>query len=362
MKFVFFSLFSLLAYSGESQCTTSGTALATSYASTNAGKGVMFNVVATNAITATCFDLNLIMATIGNYEVYYKAGSYVGSETNAAAWTLIGSNPSVPSLGLDYPSPLNIPINLFIPAGQTYGFYITSTNVSNTTGVRYIAGTGYTTIASDANVAIAGGVGKAYPFLTTFNNRIFNGTLHYTLGGVLPIELTAFYATPLDGSVRLNWSTASETKNDYFTVERSTDGLSWTTLQRVEASENPQQKNDYELSDGQPLPGISYYRLSQTDMDGNSKYFPVKSVERNGSLSSPGKLVLSPNPATAEVRINVPEDSRDEITITNLLGQDLTHRILISHDADAVILDLSAIENQVLVVKCGARSALLVKQ
>lgn len=322
----------------------------------------MFNVVAGNAITLTCFDLNLILGSVGNYEVYYKIGSYVGSETNAAAWTLIGSRASVPCVGFDYPSPLNIPINLVMAAGQTYGFYITTTDVSSTAGVRYINGTAYTTIASDANVAIAGGIGKAYPFLANFNNRNFNGTLHYALGNILPVELTSFYATPLDGSVRLNWSTASETRNDYFTVERSADGLSWTTLQRVDASGSPERKNDYEIADEQPLSGISYYRLSQTDTDGHVNYFPIKSVERQTAVLSPEKLKLSPNPASHLVTIRGTEDELGELTVTNLLGEDLSKRIKISRDADAVILDLSALENQVLVVKCGGRSALLMKQ
>lgn len=363
MKLVLFSLFFLLAYFGKSQCTNAGSALATSYASNNGGKGVMFNVVATNAITLTCFDLNLILGSVGRYEVYYKTGSYVGSENNAAAWTLIGSNPSVPCVGFDYPSPLNIPINLFMAAGQTYGFYITTTDVSSTAGVRYINGTAYTTIASDANVAIAGGVGKAYPFLATFSNRNFNGTLHYAPGNVLPVELTAFDATPLDGAVRLNWSTASESRNDYFMVERSADGFAWTTLHRIDGAGSIQQKNDYEAFDLQPLPGVSYYRLSQTDFDGRTTIFPLKSVERHHESPLPEKLILFPNPATTTVKISGLEQGAGGITVTNILGQDLSNRIPISREADAALLDLSAIEEkQLLFVKCGHRSAVLVKQ
>lgn len=360
-RFLFFG-FIVAAYGIQAQCVSYGTALATSYVSNNSNKGEMFNLVATNAITVICFDLNLILGSNGNYEIYYKAGSYVGSENNAAAWTLIGSNPSVPCLGFDAPSPMNIPINLFIPAGQTYAFYITATNVAATTGIRYTNNAGYTNIASDANVIIAGGIGKAYPFSTNYNNRSFNGTLHYVAGNVLPVELTAFYATPLDGSVRLNWSTASETRNDYFTVERSVDGLDWTTLQRMDGAGSVQQKNDYEVVDEQPLPGISYYRLSQTDLDRHTKYFPIKSVERRVENLPLEKLSLSPNPASSLVTIRESEDELGEITITDLLGQDLTKKVHIFRNADAVLLDLSALESQVLVVKCGNRAELLVKQ
>ncbi len=360
-RFLFYS-FILAAYSGKAQCVPYGSALATSYVSNNSNKGEMFNVVATNAITVICFDLNLILGSSGNYEIYYKVGSYVGSENNAAAWTLIGSNPSVPCVGFDVPSPMNIPINVFIPAGQTYAFYVTATNVAATTGIRYTNNAGYTTIASDANVAIAGGIGKSYPFNVTYSNRSFNGTLHYGLGNLLPVELTSFYATPLDGSVRLNWSTASETKNAYFTLERSADGLSWTTLQRIDGAGNVQQKNDYEVVDKQPLPGISYYRLSQTDYDRRTNYFPIKSVERRAENLQPGKLILSPNPASSLVTIRESEDELGDIMITDLLGRDLTKKVTIFRDTDALVLDISALESQVLVVKCGNRAELLVKQ
>lgn len=349
-------------YAAKAQCTLGGTALATSYVSNNSNKGEMFNVVATNAITVICFDLNLILGSNGAYEIYYKVGSYVGSENNAAAWTLIGSNASVPCVGFDFPSPMNIPINLFIPAGQTYGFYITATNVAATTGIRYTNNGGYTNIASDANVTIAGGIGKAYPFLTNYNNRSFNGTLHYGPGNTLPIELIAFYATPLDGSVRLNWSTASETQNAYFTLERSDDGLSWKKLQTMDGAGSVQQKSHYETFDEQPLPGISYYRLSQTDFDHHTTYFPIKSVERRVENSALEKLSLSPNPASSVVTISGTEDELGDVTVTNLLGESLTEKIRIAHDADAIVLDLSALENQMLFVKCGNRSALLVKQ
>jgi hypothetical protein len=362
MKRFLFCILFLDLYTAKAQCTLSGTSLATSYVSNNSNKGEMFNVVTTNAITVICFDLNLILGSNGAYEIYYKVGSYVGSENNAAAWTLIGSNPSVPCVGFDFPSPMNIPINLFIPAGQTYAFYVTAINVAATTGIRYTNNAGYTNIASDANVTIAGGIGKAYPFLTNYNNRSFNGTLHYAPGNTLPIELIAFYATPLDGSVRLNWSTASETQNAYFTVERSDDGLSWKKLKTIDGAGSAQQKNNYETVDKQPLPGISYYRLSQTDFDHHTTYFPIKSVERPIDRTSLEKLSLSPNPTSGIVKISGTEDELDDVAVTNLLGQSLTGKIRILHDADAIVLDLSALENQVLVVTCGSRSALLVKQ
>jgi hypothetical protein len=169
--------------------------LATSYVSNNSNKGEMFDIVATNTVTITCFDLNLILGSNGSYEIYYKVGSYMGSENNPAAWTLLGNNPAVPCVGFDYPSPLNIPLAVTIPAGQTVSFYITATNVAASTGIRYTNNGGYTTIASNADLAIASGIGKAYPFATNYLNRSFNGTVHYSMGP--PATISSF--TPTSG-------------------------------------------------------------------------------------------------------------------------------------------------------------------
>jgi hypothetical protein len=194
---VLFVLLGLLgSYSAIAQCSDA-TPLATTYNSDNGGKGVMFDIVATKNITISCFDVSLILNSIGAYEIYYKMGSYATDPTNAGAWTLIGSNPNVSSLGSDVPSPMDIPINLPIQAGQTVGFYITSTNPSAITGTRYTNSAGTNElIASNADLSVRGGVGKGYPFLGTFNNRSFNGTVRYTVG-----DLTISSLSPTSGPV-----------------------------------------------------------------------------------------------------------------------------------------------------------------
>jgi FG-GAP-like repeat/IPT/TIG domain len=178
------------------QCS-GATPLATSYVSNNSNKGEMFDIIATNTVTISCFDVNLILGSNGNYEIYYKTGSYVGSENNAAAWTLLGSNPSVPCVGFDVPSPMLIPINVTIPAGQTAAFYITATDAANTTGIRYTNNSGITILATSPDLSIRSGIGKAYPFSTNYVNRSFNGTVRYFVGS--PPTITSF--TPTSGPV-----------------------------------------------------------------------------------------------------------------------------------------------------------------
>ena len=124
----------------------------------------MFDISATNTVTIYCFDANLPVLSIGGYEVYYKTGSYVGSENASGSWTLLGSAGSILSIGLNSATPLSIPVNVTIPAGQKYGFYITASNPILSTGLLTTTNAGYATISSNADMAIMGGIeiGRAH--------------------------------------------------------------------------------------------------------------------------------------------------------------------------------------------------------
>lgn len=150
------------------------------YNSNNGQRGAMFDIIATNTVTITNFDANLYTGTTANYEIYYRAGTHVGFENNAAAWTLLGGVTGLTSLGNNVPTPIPVNFSVTIPAGQTYSFYVTNDFGA---GLSYTDGTAVGNfLASDANIRINEGVGKSYPFGLTFNVRNFNGTIHYTAG------------------------------------------------------------------------------------------------------------------------------------------------------------------------------------
>ncbi len=343
------------------QCSLSSTNLATSYVSNNSNKGEMFNIVATNTVTLLCFDLNLILGSNGNYEIYYKVGSYVGSENNAAAWTLIGSNPSVPCVGFDTPSPMDIPLNLVIPSGQTYAFYVTATNVAATTGIRYTNNAGYTTIASDANISIAGGIGKAYPFLTNYNNRSFNGTVHYALGNVLPVEFKDFTATAINQSVLLEWETESENNSDYYEIERSSNAQDWNKLFKTKAVGESTVVKSYQEIDTQPLDAISYYRLYQIDLDGERTLLKTIGWNNIPRLFS-NQLHLFPNPAKEMTRIYGEESELRELVLLNQIGQNITDQLSVHKHADYLEIDLSGQKPGFFILKSKTLSTILIKE
>ena len=113
----------------------------------------------------------------------------------------------------------------------------------------------------------------------------------------LPVELLSFSASKKDNFVQLNWSTASENNNDYFSIERSGSGESWSLIGKIKGSGNSSMTLDYSFIDREPLQDITYYRLSQTDYDGKSEGFRVIRLNPTKNLSQKSNVLnVSPNP------------------------------------------------------------------
>lgn len=115
----------------------------------------------------------------------------------------------------------------------------------------------------------------------------------------LPIELVAINATVIREGVIVTWTTATETNNDYFTVERSADAEHFEFVANVDGAGNSSQTRNYSTVDTNPLKGISYYRLRQTDFDGRSTTSDIIAV----NISESGVISVLPNPAHAFINI-----------------------------------------------------------
>lgn len=109
----------------------------------------------------------------------------------------------------------------------------------------------------------------------------------------LPVDLISFDAVLSFSSVKIQWSTASELNNDYFTLERSKDGINYETLTTVQGFGTTNEVQEYEFVDEKPVFGWSYYRLSQTDFDGTSEVFDPVTVEFTPQVP---ELTIFPNP------------------------------------------------------------------
>ena len=119
--------------------------------------------------------------------------------------------------------------------------------------------------------------------------------------GVLPIELIAFSAEPVGTFIDVNWSTATETDNERFIVQRSSDGIAFSPIGEVAGAGESFSRIDYRFTDTAPLPGTNYYRLQQVDTDGSST--TTTTVSANLRMSGQAAL-LFPNPATEQLQVS----------------------------------------------------------
>ncbi len=134
----------------------------------------------------------------------------------------------------------------------------------------------------------------------------------------LPITLVSFTASVVNKEIVLKWSTSSEVNNDYFTVQKSKDGTDWENLENIPGGGSSSTERSYSTRDVSPYPGISYYRLRQTDIDGKISYSlvtPVKLPELAPEIN------IFPNPATDLINIKFPAEGKYEIAIINSAGQ-----------------------------------------
>ena len=117
---------------------------------------------------------------------------------------------------------------------------------------------------------------------------------------IVPVQLSAYYISCIEGTSVIHWTTTSEINNHFFTVERSNDGLHFETLSTVNASAGVNNSNKYLVKDFHPFSTISWYRLKQTDLDGRETYFKIL-TSSCGSIQD--QIMLAPNPVTDQLQV-----------------------------------------------------------
>jgi len=140
-----------------------------------------------------------------------------------------------------------------------------------------------------------------------------------TLNNALPIELIEFSANQ-NGTknVLLNWSTATELHNEFFTVERSSDAINWEAISTIKGAGTSSSIKHYNYEDVSPNNSLNYYRLKQTDFNSSYKYSNI--VYINLFEKSTSYLTLFPNPANQTLSVFGITNATD-VDLINNLGQ-----------------------------------------
>ncbi|MGE0567965.1 MAG: T9SS type A sorting domain-containing protein [Bacteroidia bacterium] len=165
--------------------------------------------------------------------------------------------------------------------------------------------------------------GSTYQFtgVTGLSNN-----LRFTLATInktqtpLPITLTSFEAKLNQNKtvVSLDWETASEINNDFFTLEKSYDASTWFSIGTIKGNGSTSVPHTYSFKDDNVKEGKIYYRLLQTDFNSVSSISSIKSVDVNYTKSN---LRLYPNPANTAVVISGDNEELKTVKIYNANGK-----------------------------------------
>jgi hypothetical protein len=211
-------------------------------------------------------------------------------------------------------------IGMFTPSGSSlvWGTYYGGTGADHATcmmvdGLGNIFLTGYT--FSSTSIATAGAwrtasSGSADVFVAEFSNA-----------AVLPVEWLYFNGEAESDYNKLSWATATETNNDYFTLLRSTDGLTFSEIGRVDGSGTSSMQHDYSFNDMEPAEGINYYQLKQTDFNGQFKYSQIIALEFHSGNESVGNVYPNPTNGNLSFDFVSTEATQIQFVITDLQGK-----------------------------------------
>jgi len=179
----------------------------------------------------------------------------------------------------------------------------------------------YGTASYSFNPMTIFGTNTPYFGFTASTGGLNNNQSFCNPASLLPIELLRFEAIKENGAAKLNWTTATETNNRYFSIERSADGESWSSIGKLNSKAqngNSLAPLSYSFTDNSLLSGNNYYRFKQVDHNGKFSYSPVK-VIYNARITP----VVYPNPFENNFNLNVLSDAGSQIkyTVFNNLGQ-----------------------------------------
>lgn len=144
--------------------------------------------------------------------------------------------------------------------------------------------------------------------------------------GSIPVTWSGFTAEKSGNTALLKWSTAQESNSLKYVVERSNDGIQFSSIGEVNAAGNSSSTSNYAFTDNSPNDGKNYYRIRQVDIDGKASYTDIRSLVFESLLT---KISISPNPAKDKILLTIKGKLENtKVLLLNTAGQVLsTHMI-----------------------------------
>ncbi len=289
--------------------------------------------------------------------------------TDAYATAWIGGNPgdmidpTEPNAGLHSTLLFTSPIVAVSTAGQWDWQVGDAGNLGNgTTGT----GEGLTitvsipdmsSFANAANLRLVGWNGSSWIDLSgtatasgntensTLSGIMIPGITAVAVGSVsltLPLKLESFFATPNSCDALLNWRTSNEINTAQFSIQQSTDNVTYTTVATVKAKGNSSSAN-YSIQIAQPS-GLAYYRLKMVDQNGAYTYSNISLCRTNCAVKE--FMTVYPNPvitgATLYLSFSTPYKGKATLSITTITGQrHLTQTVQVDAGSNLVPINVN---------------------
>ena len=176
---------------------------------------------------------------------------------------------------------------------------------------------------------------------------------------ILPIELIDFRASwdvQQNGAV-LNWSTASEINNDFFSIEASENGADWEVVGYVAGAGNSSQLLNYEWIDENMTAPVVYYRLKQTDFNGDYSYSHIALVENQMTAEN---IHIYPMPSTGIFNIDGLEGQ--SLRLFDAAMREIPMDQVMSINGSSGVLDITSYQEGMYFLQVGSTIKQIVKQ
>jgi trimeric autotransporter adhesin len=162
-----------------------------------------------------------------------------------------------------------------------------------------------------------------YAEITIDGNKIITAPIRYTYNdpNILPVNLLSFSGQMLQSKALLQWQTSNEINNQHFVIQKSADGVFFSKIDSVEATNNAALSN-YQYVDPSPFVGTNFYRLQQVDKDGTSTYSTTIQVFNAANFNTV-QVLQNPIQQNIILSINSNVNQLVQIFVTDIAGKKL---------------------------------------
>ncbi len=194
-------------------------------------------------------------------------------------------------------------------------------------------------------------VGSVSNGIAVFSNVNFADGDFFTLGNTdasspLPIELLEFDVFQEGEQIVAQWTTLTELNNDFFTLQRSADAKNWLEVKIIPGAGTTDSRRNYQTFDENPSRGMSYYRLKQTDFDGQYSYSPIRMVD----VKFRSEINIFPNPSPGTFTVSGVKSENARIRVFSVLGKEIPFAL---HKDKEYQVDLSDHPAGLYILKIG---------